>query len=83
MTARKSQEGFGRRRAEAQGLVEQIPDLTVDVRDAIADGHKVVVQAVWLATDAASREKVEFHGFIQWRIVDGKFAERWATVTSA
>jgi hypothetical protein len=23
-----------------------------------------------------------FHGFVQWRIVEGKFAERWATVTS-
>jgi hypothetical protein len=28
-----------------------------------------------------SQSKVEFHGFVQWRIVDGKFAERWATVT--
>jgi len=64
-----------------QVLMKQIPDLTVDVRDVIADGDKVVVRAVWLGTDAVSQRKLEFHGFVQWRIVDGKFAERWATVT--
>jgi len=64
-----------------QVLMKQVPDLTVDVRDVIADGDKVVVRAVWAGTDAVSQKKVEFHGFVQWRIVDGKFAERWATVT--
>ena len=64
-----------------QVLMKQVPDLTVDVRDVIADGDKVVVRAVWSGTDAVSQKKVEFHGFVQWRIVDGKFAERWATVT--
>ena len=64
-----------------QVLLKQVPDLTVDVRDVIADGDKVVVRAVWSGTNAASGIKVEFHGFAQWRIVDGKFAERWATVT--
>ena len=64
-----------------QVLMKHIPDLTIDVRDVIADGDKVVVRAVWSGTDAVSQKKVEFHGFVQWRIVDGKFAERWATVT--
>jgi ketosteroid isomerase-like protein len=64
-----------------QVLMKQVPDLAVDVRDVIADGDKVVVRAVWLGTDAVSQRKVEFHGFVQWRIVEGKFAERWATVT--
>jgi predicted ester cyclase len=64
-----------------QVLMKQVPDLTVDVRDVIADGDKVVVRAVWSGTNAVSQRKVEFHGFVQWRIVDGKFAERWATVT--
>ena len=64
-----------------QLLMKQVPDLTVDVRDVIADGDKVVVRAVWSGTDAVSQRKVEFHGFVQWRIVDGKFAERWAIVT--
>ena len=61
-----------------QVLMKQVPDLIVDVRDVIADGDKVVVRAVWSGTDAVSQKKVEFHGFVQWRIVDGKFAERWA-----
>ena len=64
-----------------QVLMKQVPDLTVDVRDVIADGDKVVVRAVWSGTNAVSQRKVEFHGFVQWRIVNGKFAERWATVT--
>ena len=64
-----------------QVLMKQVPDLTVDVRDVIADGDKVDVRSVWFGTDAASQRKVEFHGFVQWRIVEGKLAERWATVT--
>ena len=67
--------------ARLQVLMKQIPDLTVDVRDVIADGDRVAVRAVWSGTDLASQRKVEFHGFVQWRIVDGKFAERWSTVT--
>lgn len=62
-----------------QVLMRQVPDLTVDVRDVIADGDKVVVRAVWFGTE--SGRKVELHGFVQWRIVEGKLAERWATVT--
>ena len=61
--------------------MKQVPDLTVDDRDAIADGDKVVVRAVWSGINAVSQIKVEFHGFVQWTIVDGKFAELWATVT--
>ena len=64
-----------------QLLMTQVPDLTVDVRDVIADGDKVVARAVWVGTDAETQRKVEFHGFVQWRIVKGKFAQRWATVT--
>jgi predicted SnoaL-like aldol condensation-catalyzing enzyme len=61
--------------------MKQVPDLTVDVREVIADGDKVVIRAVWLGTDAVSQRKMEYHGFVQWRIVEGKLAERWATVT--
>jgi ketosteroid isomerase-like protein len=64
-----------------QVLMKQVPDLTGDVRDVIADGDKAVVRAVWFGTEAVSRRKVEFHGFVQWRIAEGKLAERWATVT--
>jgi ketosteroid isomerase-like protein len=55
--------------------------LSRDVRDVIAGGDKAVVRVVWSGTDAVSQRKVEFHGFVQWRIVDGKFAKRWAIVT--
>ena len=65
-----------------QVLMNQIPDLTVNFRDVIADGDKVVVRAVWFGTDALSQRKVEFHGFVQWRIIEGELAERWATVTT-
>jgi hypothetical protein len=26
---------------------------------------------------------MEFHGFVLWRLADGKIVERWATVTPA
>jgi len=64
-----------------QVLMKHIPDLTIDVRDVIADGDKVVVRAVWSGTETVSQREVEFHGLVQWRIVDGKFAERWAPLT--
>ena len=57
------------------------PDLRVEVRDAVAQGDKVVVRNVWTGTNAETGQRVEFHGFVLWRIADGKIAERWATVT--
>ena len=39
----------------------------------IADEDKVVVRAVWLGADVASQRKVEFHSFVQWRIVEENF----------
>jgi predicted ester cyclase len=62
-------------------LVAQIPDLAVDVRDILADQDKVVVRAVWSGTQKDTQRRVEFHGFVQFRIAGGKIAERWATVT--
>jgi predicted ester cyclase len=64
-----------------QALMLQIPDLSVDVRDVIAEDDIVIVRGVWSGTERDSGKKLEFHGFVQWRIVDGKLAERWATVT--
>ena len=43
-----------------QVLLKQVPNLTVDIRDVIADGDKV--RAVWSGKEAVSRRKVEFHG---------------------
>ena len=57
------------------------PDLRVEVRDAIAQGDKVAVRNVWTGTSARTGQRMEFHGFVLWRIADGKIAERWATVT--
>ena len=31
-------------------------------------------------TDAASGQKMRFHGFVLWRFEGNKIAERWATV---
>jgi predicted ester cyclase len=58
-----------------------IPDLHVDVQDAIAENDKVVVRNLWTGTNSRTGERIEFHGFVLWRIENGKIAERWATVT--
>ena len=58
------------------------PDLTVEVKDILADGDKVVVRNVWTGTHAESGKRMEFRGFVLWRFRDGKIAERWATVTT-
>ena len=61
-------------------LHARMPDIRV-VRDAIAEGDKVIVRNVWSGTDAKTGEKLECHGFVLWRIREGKIVERWATVT--
>jgi predicted ester cyclase len=71
------QEGAERLKA----LIAQVPDLSVDVRDIVADNDKVVVRAVWSGKQKETQHPVEFHGFVQFRVADGKIAERWATVT--
>lgn len=68
-------------RAMMEAMHKLLPDLRVEVLDALAEGDKVVVRNAWTATDPRSGRPVEFHGFVLWRIEDGKIAERWATVT--
>ena len=68
-------------RAMMAAMQRLMPDLRVEVRDAIAEGDKVVVRNVWTATDPKTGRRGEFHGFVLWRIADGKIVERWATVT--
>ena len=58
-----------------------MPDLQVTVIDAVAEGDKVVVRNLWTGTNAKTGQRMEFHGFVLWRVADGKIAERWATVT--
>ncbi len=68
-------------RALMAGLHALFPDLRVEVRDAFGHGDKVVVRNVWTGTSAKTGQRMEFHGFVMWRIADGKIVERWATVT--
>jgi predicted ester cyclase len=58
-----------------------IPDLRVEVRDVVGEGDRVVVRNFWSGTPKATGKRMEFHGFVMWRIADGKIVERWATVT--
>ena len=62
-------------------LMQRIPDLSVEIRDVIAQENTVVVRGVWSGTEVHTGRKLEFHGFVQWRFRDGKLAERWASVT--
>ncbi|MGO9155180.1 ester cyclase [Mycobacterium sp.] len=62
-------------------LHESIRDLHVEVVESLAEGDKVMVRNVWTGTDAHTGKRVEFHGFVLWRLANGKIVERWATVT--
>lgn len=62
-------------------MFKAMPDLKVEVLTAVAEGDKVVVRNRWTGAYAATGQKMEFHGFVMWRIEEGKIAERWATVT--
>jgi len=73
--------GIAEDRAMMQAMHERLPDLKVVVHDAIAEDDKVAVRNVWTATDARTGKQMAFHGFVLWRIRDGKIVERWATVT--
>jgi predicted ester cyclase len=68
-------------RAMMAGMHKLFPDLQVEVRDALAEADKVMVRNVWTGTNAQTGQRVEFHGFVLWRLADGKVVERWATVT--
>ena len=73
-------------RAGDRAMMAQIhqlfPDLHVAVQGAVAEGDRVVVRNVWTATDGKTGARIEFHGFVEWRLVGGRIAERWATVTA-
>jgi predicted ester cyclase len=57
------------------------PDLHVQVEDILAEGDKVMVRNSWTATEAATGQQIEFHGFVLWRFDNKKLVERWATIT--
>ena len=68
-------------RAMMARMHQMFPDLRVAVKDSVAEGDKVVVRNLWTGTNAQTGERVEFHGFVMWRIAAGRIVERWATVT--
>ena len=67
-------------RAMMAGMHRLMPDLGVEVVDCIAEGDKVMVRNVWTGTNTETGKRVEFHGFVLWRLANGKIVERWATV---
>ena len=68
-------------RAMMARMHTMFPDLHVTVQDAVAQADKVVVRNKWTGTNAQTGRRMEFHGFVMWRIAGGKIIERWATVT--
>jgi predicted ester cyclase len=73
--------GISEDRAMMAAMHALIPDLHVEVKDAIAEADKVVVRNLWTGTNSRTGEAIQFHGFVLWRIENAKIAERWATVT--
>ncbi len=63
------------------GMYKAMPDLHLTIEDIVAEGDKVMCRNIWRWTDRASGKKMQFHGFVLWRIEGDKIAERWATVT--
>lgn len=68
-------------RAMMARMHAMFPDLHVEVRDCVAQDDRVVVRNVWTATKPETGQRIEFHGFVMWRVAGGKIIERWATVT--
>jgi predicted ester cyclase len=64
-----------------EGAYKRWPDLRVTVEDILAEGDKVMVRNNWHATEQATGQEIEFHGFVLWRFAHGKIVERWATIT--
>jgi predicted ester cyclase len=58
-----------------------LPDLHVSIEDIIAEGDKVMVRNIWSGTNPDGK-KIQFKGFVLWKLKDGKIIERWATVTA-
>jgi predicted SnoaL-like aldol condensation-catalyzing enzyme len=60
------------------GALKRFPDLHVQIEDLIAEDNKVAVRNRWTATDSQTGKKLEFRGFVIWRIAARQIAERWA-----
>jgi predicted ester cyclase len=65
-----------------EAMYASMPGLRVTIEDMVAEGDKVVCRSVWRWNDAKTGKPWEFHGFVEWRLRDGKISERWATVSA-
>ncbi len=81
-------DGPGGKPTDAQGdeqmmttMCKSMPDLHLTIEDMIAEGDKVVCRNIWRWTDPSGK-KMQFHGFVLWRLEGNRIAERWATVTA-
>jgi predicted ester cyclase/catechol 2,3-dioxygenase-like lactoylglutathione lyase family enzyme len=70
-----------------QRLHSALPDVWVTLDEVIAEGDRVAVRATWRGTHQGALfgrpptgRKVTISGMVLWRVVDGRIAERWATV---
>jgi steroid delta-isomerase-like uncharacterized protein len=68
-------------------LHSALPDVWVTLDDVVAEGDRVAVRATWRGTHQGplfgrppTGRKVALSGTVFWRVVDGKIAERWASV---
>ena len=73
--------GPGAAKQMMEAAYRRWPDLHVTVEDILGEGDKVMVRNRWTAREAATGEKIEFHGFVLWRFENQKIVERWATIT--
>ena len=62
-------------------MSKSTPELQVTIEDMMAEGDKVICRNIWRRTDQASGKKMQFHGFVLWRLETDKIAERPATVS--
>jgi predicted SnoaL-like aldol condensation-catalyzing enzyme len=63
-------------------LYKFMPDIQVSIVEVIAESDKVMVRNIWSGTNHQGI-KIQFKGFVLWKLKDGKITERWATVTPA
>jgi len=71
-------EGPGELRAFYRTVWEAIPDLTVTIEGAMADGDEVAVRYSWAGTHAVTGETVSLESGLTWyRFDEGEIVERW------
>jgi len=64
-----------------EGAYKVFPDLHVVIEDILAEGDKVMVRNIWTGTKGDGI-RIQFKGFVLWKLKAGKIVERWATLSS-